>query len=336
MARMSRRRFLQGSLAVGGLGLLSGCKMTWPVGQQPTRVPVIGFLAPGPREARAHINAGFFQGLRDLGYVDGQNIAIEQRFADSYDRLPDLAAELAGLPVDVLVAAAGTPTAVAARQATATIPIVFTTVGDPVGSGLVASLARPGGNLTGMTNVSPVLSGKRVELLKAMLPGLSRLAILVNETNPVHLLQEQETTTAVLAVGIELQVLRIRSAGEYEAAFRAAAAARADALYGGADSLITTNRDQVAELGLRYRLPTVLDYRENADAGGLLAYGPSPLELYRHTATFVDKILKGARPADLPVEQPTIFELVVNLKTAQVLGLTIPQSVLQQATEVIQ
>ena len=336
MTRRSRRQFVQASLALAGIGVLSGCGIVPPLAQQPARVPVIGLLHPGPREARARVNAPFLEGMRDLGYVEGQNIAIEYRYAESNDRLADLAAELVGLPVDLIVATGGTPAAVAAQQATATIPIVFIAVGDPVGTGLVASLAHPGGNLTGLSNLSAVLAGKRVELLKAILPGLSRLAVILIETNPVHLAQEKESAAAAQVLGIQMQVLRIRSAGDYEGAFRAAAGARADAIYLAGDAVGVNARDQLAELGLRYRLPTAFEFREQAVAGGLLSYGPSVDDLYRRAATYVDKILKGAKPADLPVEQPTKFDLVVNLKTAQALGLTLPQEVLMQATEVIQ
>jgi putative ABC transport system substrate-binding protein len=282
------------------------------------------------------MHAGFVQGLRDLGYVDGQNIAIEYRYAESNDRLPDLAAELVDLRVDLIIAGAGTPAAVATQQASATIPIVFTSVGDPVANGLVASLAHPGGNITGLSIVSPGLAGKRMELLKAIVPGLARLAVILNTTNPVHSFLEKEITAAVQVLGIQMQALWIRSAADYAPAFRTATNARADVIHPVTDSVVTNNRDLLAELGLRYQLPTAFEFRENADAGGLLSYGPNLVDMYRRTATYVDKILKGAKPADLPVEQPTVFDLVVNLKTAQSLGLTIPQSVLQQATGVIQ
>ncbi len=336
MIRLSRRWFLRGGLALAGLGLLSGCGIASRVGWQPPKVPLIGFLTPGSPEARARFKAAFLEGMRDLGYVEGRSVAIEYRYAESNDRLPGLAAELVGLPVDLLVSAGGTPAAVAAQQATATIPIVFVAVGDPVGNGLVASLGRPGGNVTGLSLLSPNLTGKRVELLKAIIPGLARLAVILNATNPLHAAQEIETAAAAQLLGIQTQALWIRSADEYEDAFRAAVGARADAIHPPSDSVATNARDRLAELGLRYRLPTVFEFREHADAGGLLAYGPNIVDLFRRAATYVDKILKGASPADLPVEQPTTFDLVINLRTAQALGLTIPQSLLQQATEVIQ
>ena len=336
MMKCSRRHFVQASLALAGIGVLSGCGVLPPLAQQPTRVPVIGFLSPGPRDARARMDAGFLQGLRDLGYVEGRNIAIEYRYAEGNDRLPALAAELAGLPVDLILAAGGTPAPLAAQKATATIPIVVIAVADPIGTGFVASLAHPGGNITGLTNVAPVLAGKRVELLQTIIPGFSRLALILNTTNPATLAQEKEITAAAQVLGIQVQALQIRSADDFEGAFRAAASARADAIHPASDSVVTNGRDRLAELGLRYRLPTVFDFRENAVAGGLLSYGPSLVDMYRRAAAYVDKILKGTKPADLPVEQPTTFDLVVNLKTAQALGLTLPQDVLMQATEVIQ
>jgi putative ABC transport system substrate-binding protein len=294
-------------------------------------------LAPGPAEARtATQEAALLQGLRDLGYAEGRNLTVEYRFADSTDRLADLAAELVGLPVDLIVATGGSPAAVAARRATATIPIVFIVVSDPVGRGLVASLAHPGGNLTGLTNVAPELAPKRLELLRTIVPGLARLALMVNANNPGTLLQANEITAAAGVLGVEVQALTIRSADDFEGAFQAAASGHADAIHPASDSVVTNGRDQLAELGLRYRLPTVFELRENAAAGGLLSYGPSLVAMYRRAATYVDKILKGARPADLPVEQPTTFDLVINLKTALALGLTIPPSVLAQATELIQ
>jgi len=236
----------------------------------------------------------------------------------------------------VILAAGGTPAPLATQQATATIPIVFIAVSDPVGSGLVASLAHPGGNLTGLTNVAPVLAGKRLELLRTIIPGLSRLALIVNPTNPGTLAQANEITAAAEALGVEVQALPIRSAEDFEGAFRAAVSARADAIHPASDSVVTIGRDRLAELGLRYRLPTAFDFRENAVAGGLLSYGPNLVDMYRRAAAYVDKILKGASPADLPVEGPTAFDLVLNLNTARALGLTIPQPVLQQATEIIQ
>jgi putative ABC transport system substrate-binding protein len=325
---------LQGSLAVAGLGLLSACGLALPFRQQPPKVPVVGFLATGPREGRAHLIAAFLEGLRDLGYVEGQNIAIEYRFADGNDQLPALAAELVGLNVDLILASA-TPASVAAKDATTTIPIVMGGSGDPVGTGLVPSLAHPGGNLTGMSNFT-LLAAKRLELLRAIIPGLAHVLVMSNDTSPLHVPQEEDVQTAGQEVGIGIRILPLRSVADFERAFQAAASTRADAVILLTDSLVTNERDRLAELALRYRLPSVFDYRENVEAGGLLSYGPSIVDNYRRAATYVDRILKGARPADLPVEQPIKFDLVINLKAARVLGLTIPQSILQQATEVIQ
>jgi putative ABC transport system substrate-binding protein len=330
-----RRDFLRGGLALAGLGLLVECNLPqfpW----QPKQSPRLGFLSPGPREARARLDAGFLQGLQDLGYADGRNLVIVYRYADGNPQLPALAAELVGQDVDVLLAAGGTPAPLAAQQVTTTIPIVFIAVSDPIGSGLVASLAHPGGNITGLSGVSPVLAGKRVELLRTILPDLARLALIVNPTNPGTLAQAHEIVAAAEVLGIQVQMLSSRSVNDFEAAFQAAVSAHADAIHPTSDSVVTIGRDQLAALGLRYRLPTVFDFRENAVAGGLLSYGPSLLDLYRRAAMYVDKLLKGAKPADLPVEQPTTFDFVLNLQTARALGLAIPPVILQQATEVIE
>jgi putative tryptophan/tyrosine transport system substrate-binding protein len=319
---------------MAGIGLLSGCGIASPFGQQPTRVSVIGFLATGPREGRAHLIAAFIEGLRDLGYVEGQNIAIEYRFADKNDQLPALGAELVNLPVDIILASA-TPASSAAKAATSTIPIVMGGSGDPVGTGLVASLAHPGGNVTGMSNFT-LLAAKRLELLREIIPGLSRVLVFSNDTSPLHVPQDEDIQTAGRKVGVGIRILPVRRVDDLEGAFQAAARARADAVILLTDSLVTNEKDRIAELALRYRLPSVFDFAENAYAGGFLSYGPSIVDNYRRSAAYVAKILQGADPADLPIEQPMKFDLVINLKTAQALGLTIPPSVLQQATEVIQ
>ena len=315
--------------------MLSGCGISSPFRQQPAKIPVIGFLAVGSYESRAPLIAGFRQGLRDLGYVEGQTVAIEYRFAERSDRLPDAAADLVGLKVDIILAS-GTPATIGAKQATTTIPIVMGSGGDPVATGLVASLARPGGNVTGMSLIVPRISGKRLELLKAIVPGLSRVAVLLNETNPLHVVEEKEIRAAAQVLGVEIQFLSVRTADDFAGAFLDAARAGANAVWGTDDPVITNGRDQLANLALRYRFPSVFHVPEVARAGGLLAVGPELATVYRHAATHVDKILKGARPADIPVEQPTGIEVVINLKTAQALGLAIPQPVLAQATEVIQ
>jgi putative ABC transport system substrate-binding protein len=276
------------------------------------------------------------QGLRDLGYVEGQSITLEVRWAEGRsERLPELVAELVRLKVDVLVVAS-TPGALAAKNATRTTPIVFLGVGDPVGSGLVASLARPGSNLTGLSLLNPEVSGKRLELLKESLPSLSRVAVLTNPGNPIHAVYWKETHAAARTLGLRLQPVKVRAPDDFDEAFRAAASGRADALLAFDDPLTVGHRARLVTLAAKYRLPTMYGFREFPDARRLLSYGPNLLDQYRRTATYVDRILKGARPADLPVEQPTKFELVINRRTAQALGLAIPPSVLARADQVIE
>jgi len=279
----------------------------------------------------------FRQGLRELGWVEGQNIAIEYRFAEGrFDRLPDLAAELVRLKVDIIVAQP-TPAAVAAKNATKTIPIVMISVGDPVGLGLIASLARPGGNVTGSSySVGPEIAGKLLELLKETVPKVRRVAILWNPANPAQPLFIRELNVAAPSLGVQLQLLEARGPNEFEGAFAAMAKERAGALLVMADGMFLLHRTRLADLAARSRLPAAYGVRDHVDAGGLMSYGSSTRDLFRRSATFVDKILKGAKPADLPVEQPTKFELVINAKTAKALGLTIPPSLLQRADEVIQ
>ncbi len=301
--------------------------------QQATKVPRIGFLLV---TASPHWEEAFRQGLRDLGWVEGQNIAIEYRWAEGkLERLPDLAAELVRLKVDVLVAET-TPAALAAKNVTKTIPIVFVRVSDPVGSGLVASLARPGGNVTGPTSITLELSGKRLELLKEALPGILRVAVLWNPTNPASAPMLKETQVAAGALNLQLQILEARDRNELERAFSALARNPADALTMVPESFFYGQRTRIVDFAARRRLPVMGWAREFVDAGALMSYGPSLSDIWRRAATYVDKILKGGKPADLPVEQPTRFELVINLKTAKALGLTIPQSILIRADHVIQ
>jgi putative ABC transport system substrate-binding protein len=332
MRRDSRRQFLQCSVALVGISLLSGCEKS----PSPAKVPRIGFLGVGSREDRAFLINGFLQGLRELGYVEGQNIVIEYRFSeDRNDRLPGLAAELVDLKVTLIVAS-GTPASFAAKHATSTIPIVMGGVSaNPVETGLVASLARPGGNITGMSMMSSQLSGKRLELLKAIVPGLTRVAVFWNPPNPAYGPILKELEAAAPTLGLKLQRLEVRVPEDFEGAFKAATRQRAGALITPGDPLVANRRKAVADLALKYRLPTTMDIKEFAEVGGLLSLGVDLVDSYRRSATHVDKILKGANPADLPMEQPTKFDLVVNLKTARALGLTIPQSVLVQATQVI-
>ena len=306
--------------------------------QQPAKVHRIGFLStssPSDPRMQRRLEA-FRQGLRELGYVEGQNIAIESRWAEGkYDRLPDLAADLVRLKVDVIVAAAA-PAIQAAKQATRTIPIVMAIVIDPVATGFVTSLARPGGNVTGLSNMAPELVGKQMELLKEVVPKVSRVALLWNPANPGNPPLLREAEVAAGALGVRLQPLEARGPGEIDSAFAAMTRQRAGAVIVLVDSMLADHRTRIADLAAKSRLPAMYGITEHAEAGGLMAYGANLANMFRRAATYVDKILKGAKPADLPVEQPTRFELVINLKTAKALGLTIPPSVLIRADKVIQ
>ena len=326
----SRRRLLQASLALAGSSLLSGCD----TGPKASR---IGFLAVGSREGRAFLIEGFLQGLREHGYIEGQNIVIEYRFSgDRNDRLPELAAELVALKVDLIVAS-GSPASFAARRVTETIPIVMGSLNaDPVATGLIASLAHPGGNITGITEMAPQLSGKRLQLLKEIIPSLSRVAVFWNPLNPAYDPILKDLAAAAQTMGAELQRLEVRVPEDFEGAFEAARKQRAGALILPGDPLVTNRPKVVADLALEYQLPTMVENKEMAVAGALLSLGPNIVDSYRRSATHVDKILKGAKPGDLPMEQPTKFDLFVNLNTARALGMTIPQSVIVQATHVIQ
>jgi putative ABC transport system substrate-binding protein len=310
----------------------------WPfpaAGQTPPKIPRVGYIAGGTRAAAGHILEAFRQGLSELGYVEGQSIALEVRWAGGrYERQPDLVAELVGLKVDVLVIG-NSPGALAAKKATRTIPIVMFG-GDPVGLGLVASLARPGGNVTGLSYYNEEISGRRLQLLKELVPGLTRVAVLRNSLVPVHAIFWQETEAAARKLGVALQPLELRGPEDFEAAFTEAKRGNAQALLAFDATLITAFTRRIAALAASNRLPMMYGFREFPDDGGLISYGPSLVVLFRRSASFVDKILKGAKPADLPVEQPTKFELVINLKTAKALGLTIPPTLLTQADEVIE
>jgi putative ABC transport system substrate-binding protein len=331
----SRRDFLQCGLTLAGAGLLSGCGSSLPW-QQPARVPRIGFLGVGSREGRAFLIEAFLQGLRELGYDEGRNIVIEYRFSDDRDdQLPALAAELVTLDVELIVAS-GTPASFAAKQATTRIPLVMGGVAaDPVKTGLVASLAHPGGNITGMSMMTAPLSGKRLELFKEMMPGLSRVAVLWNPPNLAYGPVLRELDEVAQTLGLEIQRLEVRGADDLPGAF-AASKQGAGALIAPADPLTTNRQPVVADLALRYRQPAMMEYKEFVKAGGLLSLGVDLADLYRRSAKHVDKILKGANPAELPMEQPTRLDVGINVQTARALGLTVPQSVLQQATTVIQ
>jgi ABC-type uncharacterized transport system substrate-binding protein len=302
--------------------------------QQPGQKYQIGFLSGTAADTvpLPKLRAG----LRELGYVEGKTIAFEYRFADDKnERLPGLATELVRSKVDIIVAH-GSPAIHAAKEATSTIPVVMVGPGDPVGTGFVASLARPGGNVTGVSNTDVGVAAKRLELLKAALPKLSRVVALRNPTNPAAELLFRETQAAARTLSIEIHLIEVRDPGELERAFSMMAKARAEALIVIADPMFLSQRRQIANLAMTKRLPSVFARNENVEAGGLMSYGAVLGDMYRHAATYVDKILKGAKPADLPVEQPTKFELVINLKTARALGLTIPPSVLGRADGIIE
>jgi putative ABC transport system substrate-binding protein len=304
--------------------------------QQPKKVPRIGYFQAPPPSAVAARTEAFRQGLRELGYVEGKNIVIEWRFAEGKsERVPALAAELVHLKVDVIVSGGSVLTR-AAKEATVTIPIVMAQDIDPVGNGFVASLARPGGNITGLSTLAPEISGKRLELLKEIVPKFSRVAVLGTSTQPGNAQQLRETELAAGAFGVKLQYIDVVSSKDIETAFRAASKGRADAvLMMVAGAVAAAHRTQFAELAEKSRLPTMYPQKSYVEAGGLMNYGVSFTDLDRRAATYVDKILKGAKPADLPVEQPKKFELIINLKAAKQIGLTIPPNVLVRADRVI-
>jgi putative ABC transport system substrate-binding protein len=319
------------------IALAGGAAVAWPLGaraQQSEKVYKIGILNAGSRPP--WLQSGLRDGLRELGWVEDKNLTFEERYAeDSLDRLPPLAAELVSLGLDVIVTL-GTLAPLAAKRATAMIPIVMIAAGDPVGSGLIASLARPGGNVTGTSLMAPDLSGKRLELAKELVPEVSRVAVLWNAANPYSALVFKETVGAARTLGIELQSLEVRAPADFDGALAATTGQQAGALITVEDPLTAGQARKIAKFAVDNRLPTISGLRLFADAGGLISYGANLEDLLRRSVVFVDKILKGAKPSDLPVEQPTKFELVVNLKTAKALGLTIPPSLLALADDVIE
>ena len=303
---------------------------------QQKAMPVIGFLSSEGSGALAPRLAAFRQGLSETGYVEGQNVAIEYRWAEGrFDRLPKLAADLVGRKVNVIATSGGDFTAVAAKNATSLTPIVFLAAGDPVEEGLVASLARPGGNLTGVTFIGVELWGKRVELISELVPETRALAALMNPNFPGAERNIRAVEEAARAKGLQLRILRAATESEIDAAFTALAELQARALLVGAPTFLG-QREQIVALAARYAVPTIYDWREYVAAGGLISYGTNLADTYRIIGTYVGKILKGEKPADLPVQQPTTFELVVNLKTAKALGLTVPPLILSRADEVIE
>src|ERR1700730_16153042 len=328
---MERRTFL--GVITGGLLAAPLAAEAQPAG----KVPRIGFLSVTSPSDRPPLLDAFRQGLRELGWVEGQNIVIDYRYAeDRVDRLPGLAAELVRLKVDLIVSW-GTQGVTAAKDATETIPVVMIAVRDPVGTGLIASLVRPGGNVTGVSGYAGLeIVAKQLVLLKETVPKIRRVAILSNPANAYHQLAIREVNVAARSLGVQLQLLEARGPNEFDGAFAAMAKERVGALLVLSDAVLNSHRTRLADLAARSRLPAAYGVRESVEAGGLMSYGPSFLDLFRRAATYVDKILKGARPGDLPVEQPTKFELVINLKTAKALGLTIPPSLLQRADQVIE
>src|SRR5262244_651812 len=328
---MDRRDTVLALLALGAAPLAAEA-------QQAAKVARIGYLSPSLASS-PRLREAFLQGLHDLGYVEGRNVVIEYRDAEGkLERLPTLAAELAALKVNVIVAAAGTLAGLAAKQATRTLPIVFIAVGNPVTSGLVPSLARPGGNVTGLSALTPELVSKWLELLKQAVPGVSRVAVLwqpggMGDTDREAL---KEADVAARALGVRLQFVEARIPADIDRAFSEMTRAHAGALTVVSTPMFGTERRRLVDLAARNRLPTMFSFRRFVDAGGLMSYGPNLTDLSRRAATYVDRILKGPKPGDLPVEQPTKFELVINLKTAKALGLTIPPSLLARADQVIE
>jgi putative ABC transport system substrate-binding protein len=320
--------------------LLGGAVAAWPLAaraQQPAaKVPRIGFLGNSTADLEANLVGPFRDGLRALGYEEGRNIVIEYRWAEGeYERFPALIAELVASNVDVIVTA-GTPASLAVKKATTTIPLVMVAVGDPVATGLVASLARPGGNITGLTSISSEMEGKRLELLREVVPKVSHIAVLWNAASPIQVIEEGEVRAAAGVLGVKMLSLGVRTREEIDDALATIIRERPDALLVLADRLFLHHRTRIIDFAAQERLPGVHAYRELIEAGGLMSYGPSYADMHRRAAAYVDKILKGAKPADLPVERPVKFELVVNLKAAKALGLTIPPSVIFRADEIIE
>jgi len=317
--------------------LLGGATAAWPLAaraQQPAKLPTIGFLGGTTPATWSLFVAAFVQRLRELGWIEGRTIAIEYRWAEGRgERFAEIAAEFVRLNVDVIVTVGGA--VLAAKQATSLIPIVFAAAADPVGSGLVASLARPGGNVTGLSSQFTDLAGKRLELLREMVPSLRRLAIMANAGYPAAVLEMAEVQATTRTLGLDVVTLELRRAEDIAPAFEALKG-RAEALYVCAESLVTTNRVRINTLALAARLPTMHSIREYVEAGGLMSYGPNFPDLWRRAGDLVDKILRGAKPADIPVEQPTKFDLIINLTTAKALGLDVPPTLLVRADEVIE
>ncbi len=326
---MRRRQFMA----------LVGAGVAWPLSvhaQYTGKVYRIGFLGNSTAALESNLVEPFRDGLRELGYQEGRNVAIEYRWAEGkYERFPSLVAELIASKVDVIVTA-GTPATLAVKKAMPSIPLVMVAVGDPIGTGIVASLGQPGGNITGLSSIAPELEGKRLELLREIIPKLSHIAVLWNPVNPFHNASLKQAQAAAQTLRMKVQSVAVRTREDLDDAFASLLRERPGALLVLADRVFLHDRARLMNFAAANRLPGVYAYRELVEAGGLMSFGPSYADMHRRAATFVDKILKGAKPADLPVEQPTKFELVINLKTAKALGLTVPLSLLGRADEVIE
>lgn len=314
-----------------------GAAATWSLAARAQqKIPRVGFMGNSTAALEANLVGAFREGLRELGYEEGRNIGIEYRWADGqYERFPALVAELIAAKVDVIVTA-GTPAALAVKKATATVPLVMVAVGDPVGTGLVPSLARPDGNLTGLSSVAPDLEGKRLELLREIVPSVSHIAVFFNSLNPFHVASMRQAQAAGKTLGIKVQQHDIRKSEDLDGAFAALRKERPDALLILADRVFLHNRQRMMDFTEEQRLPNVNAYKELVEAGGLISYGPSYEDMHKRAAIYVNKILKGAKPGNLPIEQPTKFTLVVNLKAAKALGISMPATVISRADEVIE
>jgi putative ABC transport system substrate-binding protein len=325
---MRRREFIT---------LLGGVAAAWPLAvRAESKIPRVGFMGNSTAALEANLVDAFREGLRELGYEEGRNIVIEYRWADGkYERFPALIAELSAAKVDVIVTA-GTPAALAVKKATTTVPLVMVAVGDPVGTGLVPSLAQPGGNLTGLSSIAPDLEGKRLDLLRQVVPTLSHAAVFFNSLNPFHVASMRQAHAAAQAMGIKLQQHDVRISEDLDGAFAAIRKERPDALLILADRVFLHNRQRMMDFTEEQSLPNVNAYKELVEAGGLMSYGPSYEDMHKRAAIYVDKILKGAKPANLPIEQPTKFTLIINLKAAKALGVNVPPTLLPLADNVIE
>ena len=323
---MKRRHFFK---------VIGGSFVVWALPAQ-AKLPSVGFMGNSTAVLEANLVGAFRDGLRELGYEQGRNIVIEYRWAEGdYERFPALVAELIAAQVDVIVTA-GTPAALAVKKATSTVPLVMVAVGDPVGTGLVSNLARPGGNLTGLSSVAPDLEGKRLDILRQIVPTLSRVAVFFNSLNPFHVISIKNAQSAAQVMGIKLQLHDIRETEDLDVAFAAIRNERPDALLILADRVFLHNRKPIMDFTEEQRLPNVNAYKELVETGGLISYGPSYEDMHKRAAIYVDKILKGANPADLPIEQPAKFTFIINLKAAKTLGVIVPRSLLALADNVIE